>query len=164
MNGGLNLIVAIARNRAIGCGNRLLWTAPEDMARFRATTLEHTVVMGRHTWESLPEKFRPLPRRRNIVVSRQPAYAAPGAESADSLTAALALAGTAETYVIGGGELYTQALPLADRLLVTEIDIAPAADTWFPAIDPALWQESERSHHRDAQGVAFDFVTYLRRA
>lgn len=159
----LTLIAAVAKNRVIGCGNALVWRSPEDMARFKAATLGKTVIMGRKTWESLPPKFRPLPGRRNIVVSRQAGYVAPGAEVAGSLADAIALVGDGESLVMGGGELYAQALPVADCLLLTEVAIAPEGDTWFPPIAESEWAETERSHHLDAAGTPFDFVTYRRR-
>ena len=110
----LVLIAAVAENRAIGRDNQLLWHIPEDMAHFRTLTAGQTVIMGRKTWESLPPRFRPLPGRRNIVISRQADYPAPGAKRADSLENALALASTAGTaFIIGGEQIYRQALPLA---------------------------------------------------
>ena len=162
MSTKLTLIAAVARNRVIGRGNDLVWRSPEDMARFKAATLGGTVIMGRKTWESLPPKFRPLPGRRNIVVTRQAGYATPGAEIAASLPAAAALAGDGEAFVMGGGELYAEALPHADRLLLTEVDFAPEGDTRFPAFSAAEWQETARESHVDAQGIAFAFVTYTR--
>ena len=155
------IIAAVARNRVIGKDNKLLWNIPEDMAHFKALTSGHTVIMGRKTWESLPPRFRPLPGRRNIVISRQTDYAAPGAEIAGSLENALQLASTAETlFVIGGAEIYAQALGLADRLELTEVNLAPEADAWFPAIDPQRWQAAAR---RDivSNGTAVAFVTYM---
>lgn len=162
MSTSLTLIAAVARNRVIGRGNDLVWRSPEDMARFKAATLGHPVIMGRKTWESLPPKFRPLPGRRNIVVTRQADYVAPGAEVAASLPAAAALAGDGEAFVMGGGELYAEALSHADRLLLTEVDFAPAGDTFFPAFTAAEWRETARERHVDAQGIAFAFVTYTR--
>src|SRR6185369_10604295 len=106
------VIAAVAKNRVIGRDNQLIWNIPEDMAHFKALTAGHTVIMGRKTWESLPPRFRPLPGRRNIVVSRQADYAAPGGEVAGSLENALALASTADTaFVIGGEQIYALALP-----------------------------------------------------
>lgn len=162
MSTTLTLIAAVARNRVIGRGNDLVWRAPEDMARFKAATFGKTVIMGRKTWESLPPRFRPLPGRRNIVVTRQVDYVAPGAELAASLPAALALAGDGEAFVMGGGELYAQALPLADSLLLTEVDLAPEGDTLFPEVAPADWREVARESHCDDQGTRFAFVTYQR--
>lgn len=158
----LTLIAAVAHNRVIGRGNDLVWRSPEDMARFKAATLGKTVIMGRKTWESLPPKFRPLPGRRNVVVTRQADYVAPGAEVADSLPAAIALAREGEAFVMGGGELYAQALPLADCLLLTEVAIDPEGDTYFPVVSPTEWREVERTAHVDAAGTAFAFVTYRR--
>ena len=126
----------------IGKDNRLLWNIPEDMAHFKALTAGHTVVMGRKTWESLPPRFRPLPGRRNIVISRQADYTAPGAEVADSLENALKLASTpgpaadsmvaTTVFIIGGEQIYRQAMAVADRLEITEVDLEPEGDAWFP--------------------------------
>lgn len=131
------LIAAIgARTRAIGHGNSLLWHLPEDLKLFKTLTSGHPVVMGRKTWESLPERFRPLPGRTNIVVTRDGAYDAPGAEVAASLEDALARAKRApsgeETFIIGGGQLYASALPFADRLYLTLVDDDTDGDTFFP--------------------------------
>ena len=152
------IIAAVARNRVIGKDNRLLWHLPEDMAHFRALTAGHTVIMGRKTWESLPERFRPLPGRRNIVITRQAAYAAPGAELAGSLEKALELASTATVaFVIGGEQIYRQAMAVADRLEITEVGLEPEGDAWFPEID-AGWREDD---HKAGNGCAF--VTWRRR-
>ena len=154
------IIAAVARNRVIGKDNRLLWHIPEDMAHFKALTSGHTVVMGRKTWESLPPRFRPLPGRRNIVISRQPDYAAPGAEHADSLENALELASTATTvFVIGGEQIYTQAMAVADRLEITEVNREPEGDAWFPEIAAVDWVNAAKT-----EGAGFTFVTYRRRA
>lgn len=137
------LIAAVARNRVIGKDNRLLWNIPEDMAHFKALTQGHAVLMGRKTWESLPPRFRPLPGRRNIVISRQGDYAAPGAEVAASLEAGIALAAdAAQLFIIGGADIYAQAMACADRLEITEVDLAPEGDAWFPEILPAAWRET----------------------
>jgi dihydrofolate reductase len=152
------IIAAVARNRVIGKDNRLLWNIPEDMAHFKALTSGHTVVMGRKTWESLPPRFRPLPGRRNIVISRQPDYAAPGAEVADSLENALKLASTAAVvFVIGGEQIYTQAMAVADRLEITEVDLAPEGDAWFPEIAAVDWEQTAKT-----EGSGFAFVTWRR--
>ena len=158
------IVAAVARNRAIGKDNQLLWSLPEDMAHFKALTAGRTVVMGRKTWESLPPRFRPLPGRRNIVVSRQAGYAAPGAELAGSLENALELASTADmVFVIGGEQIYRQAMALADRLELTEVDLAPDADAWFPDVAAADWLTAERREQTGADGTCFAFVTYRRR-
>ena len=155
----LAIIAAIAANGVIGAGNRLPWRLPTDLRRFRALTDGHTVIMGRKTWESIG---RPLPGRQNVVVTRQRAYWAPGAEIAPSLDAALALARMpAPTFCIGGEALYREALPRATTLHLTEIDRAFAGDATFPELDRAAWREVAREPHR---GDDFDyaFVTYER--
>jgi dihydrofolate reductase len=154
------IIAAVARNRVIGKDSKLLWNIPEDMAHFKALTSGHTVIMGRKTWESLPPRFRPLPGRRNIVISRQPDYAAPGAEVADSLENALKLASTATTvFIIGGEQIYRQAMAVADRLEITEVDLEPEGDAWFPEIAAVNWENATKT-----EGAGFAFVTYRKRA
>ena len=143
----LSLIAAIARNGVIGIDNRLPWHLPADLKHFKALTTGHAVIMGRKTWESLPAKFRPLPGRRNIVVTRNAAFRAEGALVAGSLAAAVALAESSEAFIIGGAELYAAALPLADRLCLTEIDADFEGDTRFPAVDPKRWREASRSRY-----------------
>ena len=160
----LALIAACARGGVIGVENRLPWHLPEDMKFFRETTRGKPVIMGRKTWESLPAAFRPLPGRLNIVVSRNPGFEAPGASVVASLPEALAAAGDAEiAFVIGGAELYRQALPLADRLLLTEIDQAYEGDAFFPDFDRSLWHETAREPRVAESGLPFAFVTYERR-
>ncbi|MCX7148930.1 MAG: dihydrofolate reductase [Rhodocyclales bacterium] len=158
----LTLIAAVARNGVIGIDNRLPWRLPADLKHFKALTSGHTVIMGRKTWESLPANFRPLPGRRNIVVTRDAGYRTEGATAVLSLPAAIGAADSGEAFVIGGAELYAAALPLADRLQLTEIDTTFEGDTWFPAIDPRQWQETARETHDDAAGFGYAFVTYQR--
>ncbi len=154
------IIAAVAKNRVIGKDNKLLWNIPEDMAHFKALTAGHTVIMGRKTWESLPPRFRPLPSRRNIVITRQPDYAAPGAELADSLENGLKLASTATVaFIIGGEQIYTQAMAVADRLEITEVDQEPEGDAWFPEIAAVDWEKTAKT-----EGNGFAFLTYRRRA
>lgn len=155
------IIAAVAKNRVIGRDNQLLWHIPEDMAHFKALTAGHTVIMGRKTWESLPPRFRPLPGRRNIVISRQVDYPATGAELAESLEAALVLAAGNTAFIIGGGEIYRQAMHVADRLELTEVDQTPAGDAWFPEFSLHDWQESAQRPLADEAGR---FVTYRRQA
>jgi dihydrofolate reductase len=159
----LTLIAALARNGVIGVDNRLPWHLPEDLQRFKALTMGQAVIMGRKTWESLPPKFRPLPGRRNIVVTRDAAYVAEGATVVHSLTDAAAAAGEQTAFVIGGAELYRQALPLASRLELTEIDADFAGDAHFPDFDRAAWREVARSGGRAAAGFGYAFVSYERR-
>ena len=159
----LSLIAAVARDGVIGHGNQLLWRLPEDQRYFRRVTQGHPVIMGRRTWDSLPERVRPLPGRRNIVVTRQPGWAAPGAEACPSPEVAFALvADSAQAFVIGGADLYAAALPLADELLLTEIDHDFSGDTRFPPFDPKLFAEVARERHHAAPPNDFDysFVTY----
>jgi len=161
----LALIAALDRRRGIGRGGELLWHERADQQHFRAVTMGCPVIMGRKTWDSLPPKFRPLPGRRNVVVTRNVAWQAPGAEVAPSLAAALALvAGAEKAFVIGGGELYASALPAADELVLTEIDtLFEDADTFFPAIDPTRFTQALREEHSTADGTRFAFVTYRRK-
>lgn len=162
----LALIAAIDRQRAIGRGGELLWHEREDQRHFRAMTMGCPVIMGRKTWDSLPAKFKPLPGRRNIVVTRNAAWQADGAEAVPSLAAALALTARADkVFVIGGGELYASALPFADELLLTEIDASfDGSDTFFPPLDRALFSETARDERRTADGTHYAFVTYRRTA
>lgn len=153
------LIVARARNGVIGRDGRLPWRIAGELAHFKRTTIGHPILMGRKTWESIG---RPLPGRRNIVVTRNAGYVAQGAEVATSLAQALALCAEADqVFVIGGAELYAQALPLAARAIVTEIDADFDGDTRFPALDPAQWQEVAREPGAGTPPHAF--VTYERR-
>ena len=161
----LALIAAVDRRRAIGRGGALLWHEREDQRHFRAVTMGCPVIMGRKTWDSLPPRFRPLPGRRNIVVTRDPRWLAEGAEAAASLEAALALAaGAAKVFVIGGGELYATALPRADELLLTEIDtVFDDADAFFPAFDRNDFVQTSREDRTSDDGTHYAFVTYRRR-
>lgn len=160
----ISLIAAIAQNRAIGNKGQLLWHLPEDMRHFRETTRGKPVIMGRKTWESLPDSFRPLPGRHNIVVSRNLAYQAPGATLADSLDDAIRAAGEAvEVFVIGGAELYQQALPVASRLYLTEIAQDFSGDAFFPEVLPEEWEEISRKNQKGTSGPVFSFVVYRRR-
>jgi dihydrofolate reductase len=158
----LVMIAAVARNGVIGRDNALLWHLPEDMRHFRTATAGCAVIMGRKTWDSLPERFRPLPGRRNIVVTRQPAWSAAGAERAASLQQALGLvADAARVFVIGGAQLYAAALQQADELLLTEIDRDYVGDVRFPDFDCQQFIEVARQHAAST-APTFDFVTYRR--
>ena len=160
----VSLVAAVARNGVIGRDGVLPWHLPEDMARFRELTTGHPVVMGRRTWESLPDRFRPLPGRRNVVVTRNAEWGAEGAERAGSLDDALdLLAGAPQVFVVGGAELFASALPLADELLLTEIDAEAEGDTFFPRYDEAAFEEASREPRSSADGTPFSFVTYRRR-
>jgi dihydrofolate reductase len=161
------LIAAVARNGVIGGGNALLWQLPEDARHFRTATTGHPVIMGRKTWDSLPARFRPLPGRRNIVLTRQAAWHAEGAEVVASLDAALALVhDAAPVFIIGGAQIYAAALPLADELLLTEIDHDYEGDAHFPAFSHTDFTEVARRPASEApsSGPGYHFVTYRRRA
>jgi len=158
------LVAAIARGGVIGRDSGIPWRLPEDMQRFRALTMGHPVVMGRRTWESLPDQFRPLPGRGNVVVTRNSDWSAQGADRAGSIEDALRLLeGEATVFVIGGGEIYAAALPSADELLLTEIDAEIEGDTYFPSWDPDDFEEVARERHVSSDGVGYSFVTYERR-
>jgi len=160
----ITIVAAIARGGVIGSGNTIPWRVPEDMARFRALTMGHPVVMGRRTWDSLPDRFRPLPGRRNIVVTHNPAWAAEGADRASSLEDALALLGDEEqVFVIGGAELYALALPLADELQLTEIEADVDGDVFFPLLDAADFEEMSRESLESETGTSIAFVVLRRR-
>lgn len=158
----VSVIAALAKNRVIGIENRLPWRLPEDLAHFKALTLGHPVLMGRKTFESLG---RPLPGRTNIVITRNPDYRPGGVTLAASIPDALAACPDHdEVFFIGGAELYTQVIPLADRLYLTEVDIEATGDAWFPDFDRTQFDEIERQTHvgDKADRLRFDFVTYAR--
>ena len=167
----LVLIASVARNGSLGPGSELVWREPEDQRWFRRQTMGCPVVMGRKTWDSLPARFRPLPGRHNTVVTRQTGWSAAGAQVASTLTDALALArnaarrtGATRIFVIGGAKLFDEALPLADQLLLTEIDADLPGDTHFPAWSPQQFVEAAReTHHSNGPpACAYAFVTYQR--
>ena len=161
MTSSLTIIVATDANNGIGIRNTLPWRLPEDLAHFKRTTSGHAVIMGRKTFESIG---RPLPNRRNIVITRNPAWRHEGVESAPSLAAAAELAGDAEAFIIGGAEIYAAAQDLAQRLIVTEIRHSFDCDAFYPARDALQWQEiSRENHHSEANGFDYAFVVYQRR-
>ena len=159
---GVALVWAQDERGVIGREGALPWHLPEDLAHFRALTRGATVVMGRATWESLPERFRPLPGRRNVVLSRQPGYVAPGADVRGSLPDALADV-EGPVWVIGGAQVYAQAQPLADRLVVTEVAVRVDGDALAPELQ-SRWRrvgsDPEDGYHRSASGLAYRFVEY----
>ena len=156
----LHLIFARAANGVIGVNNALPWHLPEDLAHFKRTTLGCPVIMGRKTWDSLPPKFRPLPGRLNIVVTRQPGWHADGARRAGSIEEAMAQCPPdSDAWVIGGAEIYAQALPRASSAVVTEIARDFEGDAHAPTFGPG-WVETARESHVSASGLPFAFVTY----
>jgi dihydrofolate reductase len=159
----LALIAALARNRVIGIGNHLPWHLPADLTRFKALTMGKPILMGRRTFESIG---RPLPGRRNLVLTRDSSFDVAGCEIARSLDEALMLVGDApEVMVIGGAQLYTECLPRAYRLYLTHVETEPEGDAFFPILDPGEWIERERSAHApdDKNPYHYAFVTYDRR-
>lgn len=160
----LNIIAIIGSDRAIGRRGDQPFHISDDFRRFKALTSGHPVIMGRRTFEALPKGALPL--RRNIVITTSPSWTAPGVETAPSLESALALcADGPEPFVIGGGTVYSLALPLATRLYITEVQaVVPDADTWFPAIDPAVWTAVETSPTLTdpRSGLPYRFVEYTR--
>lgn len=159
------IIAAIGKNKELGKDGKLPWYIPEDMKRFKEITTGHPVIMGRKTWESIPEKFRPLRGRTNIVVTRQVGYEASGATVADSFETARAAAARAadanEIFVIGGGELYREALPFADRLYLTLVDDTVEADTFFPSYEDIFTKKlSEES--RESNGLTYRWVEFTK--
>ncbi len=159
-NTRLHLIYARAANGVIGKNNALPWHLPEDMAHFKRTTLGCPVIMGRKTWDSLPPKFRPLPGRLNIVVTRDAHWQAEGACRALSLEEAMALCPSgSDAWVIGGAQIYAAAMPLADSAVVTEIAQDFDGDAFAPTFGPQ-WRETSRETHTGANGLPFAFVTY----
>jgi dihydrofolate reductase len=157
----LTIIVATDSQRGIGINNTLPWRLPEDLAHFKRTTSGHPIIMGRKTFDSIG---RPLPNRRNIVVTRNADWTHEGVDAAPSLDAAIALAGDTDAFIIGGAEIYAQALSRVDRIIVTEIGKRFDCDAFFPQIDGEQWKESAREAYHSAQnGFDFAFVTYERR-
>jgi dihydrofolate reductase len=158
--GSVGLVWAEAADGVIGAEGGIPWHVPEDLAHFRDVTMGEPVVMGRRTWDSLPERFRPLPGRRNIVVTRQPTWQARGAERAGSLDDALAAAGEERVWVIGGGELFGEALADAETIELTEVDLVVAGDTFAPSREgfTAVSTDPSRGWHTSRTGVRYRFL------
>jgi dihydrofolate reductase len=156
----ITLVVAMDAKRGIGIDNKLPWHLPEDLAHFKRVTLGQPIIMGRKTFDSIG---RPLPGRRNIVVTRNRGWAHEGVEAVGSLEEAIALAGDTPASIIGGAQIFNEALVLADRMIVTHIEREYPCDTFFPEIDPAKWAATAREpQHSQAQDLDFSFVTYER--
>ncbi|MCB0487625.1 MAG: dihydrofolate reductase [Cyclobacteriaceae bacterium] len=164
----ISLIAALSQNRVIGKNNDLPWRLPDDMKYFMETTSGHHVIMGRKNYDSLPEKFKPLPNRINIVVTRQKGFKAAGCEIVHSIEEGVEIGRKAEErelFIIGGAEIYKASLAVADCLYLTEIDAIIEGDTYFPEINPSEWREVSRKRHEADQKHkhAFDFVVYDRK-
>ncbi|WP_107723928.1 dihydrofolate reductase [Neisseria subflava] len=156
----ITLIAAYATRRCIGINNTMPWHLPEDFAFFKSYTTGKPVIMGRKTWESLPRK--PLPGRQNIVITRQD-YQAEGAQTAASLEDALALCqGVEEVIIMGGAQIYAQALPIATDLRLTEVGLDVDGDAFFPEFSTETWQEASRENHVSAKGIEYAFVRYVK--
>ena len=168
------LVVAIDTRRGIGIDNKLPWHLPEDLAHFKRLTSGHTIIMGRKTFESIG---RPLPKRRNVVVTRNPDWRHDGVEAVTSLDAALALvrgqdqgqgrgqgqAAAESAFIIGGAQIFAESMALADAMVITEIDQAFECDTFFPALDAGAWREDAREqHHSEQAGLDYAIVSYVR--
>jgi dihydrofolate reductase len=160
MTSQITLVVAMDAQRGIGVDNKLPWHLPEDLAHFKRVTLDRPIIMGRKTFDSIG---RPLPKRRNIVVTRNRDWSHEGVEVAGSLQEAVALAGADASSIIGGAQIFNEAMDIAGRMIVTHIDAVYRCDTFFPEIDAALWTVTAREDHRSADGLAFSFVTYERK-
>ena len=164
----ISMIAAVATNRVIGKDNDLVWRLPDDMKYFMETTQNHFVIMGRKNYESIPHKYRPLPNRVNIIVTRQDDYSAPDCVITNTIEEAIDYAkeqNQEEVFVIGGGQIYKQALPLAHKLYITEIKEHFDGDTYFPDFDHRQWDELSRKHHGkdEKHKHDFDFVIYKRK-
>jgi dihydrofolate reductase len=160
----ISIIVAVSEELGIGKDNDLLWHLPEDMKRFKKLTMGNTVIMGRRTWESLPKK--PLSGRRNIVITDIPGETFDGAESAVSINDAVSKCKKdEEAFIIGGGSIYRQFMPLADKLYITHVHKKRPADIFFPAIDPKIWKVSEKEEFNpiDPEGIPYTYVIYERK-
>ena len=161
----VSMIAALSKNNVIGKHNDLPWHLPDDMKYFMQTTKGHHTIMGRKNYDSIPEKFRPLPNRTNIVVTRQHSFKAPGCIVVNSVERGLEISkanGEREVFIIGGAEIYRLGIPHADRLYLTEIDAVIEGDTFFPDVDKRAWRELSRTNHPadERHPYPFDFVVY----
>lgn len=163
----ISMIAAVAANKVIGKDNDLVWSLPDDMKFFMTKTSGHNIILGRKNYESLPKKYRPLPNRVNIIMTRNSDYKAEGAVIVSSLPEAINIAeenGEEEVFIIGGGEIYKLGLEVADTMYITEIKSEFDGDAFFPEYDANLWQEVARVPHAkdERHNHEFDFVTYER--
>jgi len=161
----ISAIAAVSRNFVIGRNNDLPWNLPDDMKFFMQTTKGHHCIMGRKNYDSIPEKFRPLPNRTNIVVTRQKAFRAPGCIVVNSIERAVEIAqsnGETEVFIIGGADIYRSSMPITQRMYLTEIQAEVHGDVFFPSFNKTEWKEIKRIHHPadEKHAYAFDFVIY----
>jgi dihydrofolate reductase len=157
----ISIVVAYAENRGIGYEGELPWRLPGDMRRFRELTSGGTVLMGRKTFQSLPDAFRPLPNRRNLVLSANPDFGAPGAELFGDVESALSACGR-DCFVIGGGTIYEQTLPFVQRVYATEVAGSPLSDTFFPELPSEQWRRSEQTAAISENDTKYRFAIYDR--
>lgn len=151
------LVAAVAQNNCIGQRGALPWYLPEDLKHFKRLTSGHVVIMGRKTWDSIPEKFKPLPKRANVIITRQPNFKAlPGVEIFHTIPEALAAHAGKDIFIIGGAEIYNQTIAQADTLYITAVHRPVEGDAFFPKFDKNEWPETERENHEE-----FSFVTYV---
>lgn len=163
----ISLIAAVGSNNVIGSDGDLPWSLPKDMKFFSSTTRGHHVLMGRKNYESIPKKYRPLPGRPNLVVTRQNDYQAPGAAIFQSIESAIEHAknaGEEELFIIGGGEIYKQTIAFADKLYLTHVDAAPSGDAHFPSFDESEFEKSIIAEHEvdDVHNHSFIIIEYLK--
>ena len=161
----ISLIAAVSRNLVIGKNNDLPWNLPDDMKFFMQTTKGHHCIMGRKNYDSIPDKFRPLPNRTNIVVTHQKGFKAPGCIVVNTIERSIDIArnnGETEAFIIGGAEIYRVSMPVTQRMYLTEIQAEIQGDVFFPTYDKNDWKETKRTHHDkdDRHAYAFDFVVY----
>ena len=157
-------IAAIGKNRELGKDNQLLWSIPDDLKRFKELTEGHAVIMGRKTWESLPEKFRPLPNRDNIVVTRNAEFVAEGAKTAASIDEAIGMASllSADVYIMGGAQIYEQSLPHVDSLRLTLVNDSKEADSFFPEYEDQF-KKTLVHDEREFNGLKYQWVDFERK-
>jgi len=157
----ISLIAAVAKNNVIGKDNKLIWHLPADMKFFKEKTTGHCIITGRKNYESIPEKFRPLPNRTNIIITRQRDYPAPGTIVVESIEQALTTAkkqNETEAFIIGGGEIFKQTMDIADALYITHIDHSFEGDVFFPEIDPVKWKETGKVFFKADEKNKYDFT------
>jgi dihydrofolate reductase len=160
----ISIIVAVSEDWGIGKDNELLWHISDDLKRFKALTLGKTILMGKKTWESLPK--RPLPNRRNMVLTDKPGETFEGAVSVYSIDDALGKCSKEEElFIIGGGSVYRQFMPIADRLLITHVHSQAPADVYFPVIDPAVWEVASEEEYVQTgeQTISYTYTIYVRK-
>ena len=156
----ISIIVAVSENNVIGKDNTLIWHLPADMKYFKEKTSGHCVITGRKNYESIPEKFRPLPNRTNIIITRQNEYAAPGAIIVSSIEGAIEKAketGDNEIFIIGGAEIYKQSIHLTDKLYITKIRHSFDGDAFFPVIQPTIWKKIKETEFKADERNIYDY-------